>query len=181
MPKSASNDADYTWSARSNHIAIHWDFQTYLTKPVQTCAGLYKACTTCTIDTGMMCGHRGMARDVPSHSKVVAQVPDTFTFDLWPQEGERVRRCDPCKSDHIFEKSRNFWISLCVVCVVAPRRRATIWAARVVFSVRFRGTSTFHCVTISKHIPATPNYRAHLVINSKTRRAKSKNSGISKM
>ena len=44
-----------------------------------------------------MCGHRGMARDVPSHSKVVVQARDVFTFDLRAQGGERVRRCAPAR------------------------------------------------------------------------------------
>ena len=78
------------WSAESNQIEVHYDLATSETKPVQTCTGLYNACTACTIDTGMLCGHRGMARDVPGHSKVVVQARDIFTFDLRAQGGLEV-------------------------------------------------------------------------------------------
>ena len=83
------------WSAGSIHIEIHYDFLTYLTKPVQTCTDLYNACTTCTIDTGVMPSHSGMLGKVPSHAKVVVQVPDVTTFDLRAQGGVRVTRCAP--------------------------------------------------------------------------------------
>ena len=77
------------WSAGSSHISIHWDLLRYVTKPVQTCTGPVQPVQTGTIDTGMMCGHRGTARDVPSHSKAGVQVWNVSTFDLRPAWTQR--------------------------------------------------------------------------------------------